>query len=211
MSPRRIGYARVSTEDQTLDLQMDALKAASCDEIYADHGLSGALRDRPALVRVLAALEPGDMLVVWKLDRLGRSVQHLIELLDGLSDRGVQFESLTEKLDTTTAFGEFAFTIIAGLAQMERKMIGERTRAGLAAARRRGVQLGRRPALKPYQIHAVRQQMESGSASAEALARRYGVSVMTIYRACRLNDDDNCVSGEPWCGWREDRQCARQD
>ncbi|MEO1190268.1 MAG: recombinase family protein [Pseudomonadota bacterium] len=200
MPPRKIGYARVSTEDQTLDLQIDALRAAGCDAVYADHGLSGALRNRPELACALAALEPGDMLVVWKLDRLGRSVAHLIELLDGLSDRGIHFESLTEKLDTTTAFGEFAFHIIAGLAQMERKMIAERTRAGLAAARRRGVQLGRRPALKPCQVFSVCQQMKSGTASAEVLADRYGVSVMTIYRACRQERHRNGVNDGPWCG-----------
>ncbi|GAB5469826.1 MAG: recombinase family protein [Rhodospirillales bacterium] len=185
MPPRKIGYARVSTDDQCLDLQVDALRAAGCGRIFSDRGISGGVRERPELARALTLLQGGDVLVVWKLDRLGRSVAHLIEILEELSIRGVHFESLTEKLDTTTAFGEFAFHTMAGLAQMERKMIGERTKAGLAAARRRGVVLGRRPALEPDQVHTVQRQMKSGGASAETLAARYGVSIMTIYRACR--------------------------
>ncbi len=187
MPPRKIGYARVSTDDQNLDLQIDALHAAACRRIFSDRGISGGVRERPELARALSTVHSGDVLVVWKLDRLGRSVAHLIEILEELSIRGVHFESLTEKLDTTTAFGEFAFHTMAGLAQMERKMIGERTKAGLEAARRRGVILGRRPALEPDQVLAVQRQMKSGRASAETLADHYGVSVMTIYRACRQN------------------------
>lgn len=199
MSPRKFGYARVSTEDQTLNLQLDALRVAGCDPIFADHGVSGGVRERCELRRALAALEPGDILVVWKLDRLGRSAAHLMELLDGFAERGVHFESLTEKLDTSTPFGEAVLQIVAVLAQLERRMIAERTKAGMEAARRRGVRLGRRPALKPYQAFAVRQQMEQGTASAETLAQRYRVSVMTIYRACKGPDDEG-THRLPWCG-----------
>lgn len=189
MSPRRIGYARVSTDDQTLGLQLDALREAGCRRVFSDQGLSGALRERPALDRALAALRRGDVLVVWKLDRLGRSMKHLIDILEMLSEREIHFESLTEKLDTTTAFGEFAFHMIAGLAHMERRLIAERTRAGLEAARRRGKVLGRRPSLSPDQVHAIRREMRSGRETAEALAAHYGVSAMTIYRACRAGHD----------------------
>ncbi len=185
MRSRRIGYARVSTEDQSLDLQVDALRAANCDRIYQDHGLSGALRVRPALDEALAALRPGDVLVVWKLDRLGRSVKHLVDILDGLSAQEVEFESLTEALDTKSALGEALFQIVAVLAQLERRMIAERTKSGLAAARRRGVRLGRRPLLDARQASAVRRQLKDGTASAAMLAERYGVSTMTIYRATK--------------------------
>ena len=132
----RIGYARVSTIEQNLDLQEDALKAAGCEKVYTDK-TGGTRAERPGLERTLADLRPGDKLVVWKLDRLGRSLKHLIETVTGLSDRGVGFQSLQEAIDTTTSGGKLVFHVFGALAEFERDIIRERTLAGLAAARRR--------------------------------------------------------------------------
>tara|TARA_B100000949_G_scaffold231623_1_gene244147 strand:+ start:145 stop:927 length:783 start_codon:yes stop_codon:yes gene_type:complete len=132
-----IGYARVSTADQKLSLQLDALNTAGCDRIFDDHA-SGAKADRPGLTEALAYLRPGDTLVVWKLDRLGRSMSHLIEKVGELAARGIGFRSLTENIDTTTSGGMLVFNIFGSLAQFERDLIRERTHAGLKAARERG-------------------------------------------------------------------------
>src|SRR5690349_15412935 len=134
-----IGYARVSTDDQTLDLQLDALKAAGCERrrVYTDTA-SGAKTDRPGLAKALDMLREGDILVVWRLDRLGRSLPHLIEVVGDLKGRHIGFKSLTENIDTTTPAGELIFHIFASLAQFERELIRERTMAGLVAARARG-------------------------------------------------------------------------
>ena len=128
-----IGYARVSTTDQSTDLQVDALTLAGAARIFTDHA-SGATTDRPALISCLEYLNPGDTLLVWRIDRLGRSNTDLIKLVSDLSDRGIQFRSLTEAIDTATPGGELVFHIFASLAQMERRLLSERTRAGLAAA-----------------------------------------------------------------------------
>src|SRR5437764_6988199 len=138
----RIGYARVSTLDQNLDLQEDALKAAGCEKIYTDKA-GGTRAERPGLERALADLRPGDQLVVWKLDRLGRSLKHLIETVNDLRDRGVGFQSVQEAIDTTTSGGKLIFHVFGALAEFERDLIRERTRAGLQAARARGRQGGR--------------------------------------------------------------------
>ena len=132
-----IGYACVSTADQKLSLQLDALNTAGCDRIFDDHA-SGAKADRPGLTEALAYLRPGDTLVVWKLDRLGRSMSHLIEKVGELAARGIGFRSLTENIDTTTSGGMLVFNIFGSLAQFERDLIRERTHAGLKAARERG-------------------------------------------------------------------------
>lgn len=181
--PRKIGYARVSTPDQCLDLQIDALRKAGCDTIFADHGVSGGTRHRPELDRALAMLRAGDQLVVWKLDRLGRSLAHLIEILDALKSGSVHFESLTEKIDTTSIYGEFIFHMIAAMAQMERKLISERTRAGLDAARKRGSKLGRKPCLSERQRRYAQRQWRTGGRSVSELADEFKVSEMTVYRA----------------------------
>src|SRR6476619_570643 len=138
-----IGYARVSTGEQTLNLQLDALQAAGCGKIYQETA-SGAKADRPVLDEVLSYLRPGDTLVVWRLDRLGRSLQHLIEVVAGLAERGIGFKSLTEQIDTTTSGGKLIFHVFAALAEFERDIIRERTQAGLAAARARGRKGGRK-------------------------------------------------------------------
>src|SRR5919206_4316257 len=140
-----IGYARVSTGEQTLDLQLDALAKAGCGKVYRETA-SGAKAERPVLEEVLGYLRPGDTLVVWRLDRLGRSLQHLIDVVAALAERGIGFKSLTEQIDTTTPGGKLIFHVFGALAEFERDLIRERTQAGLAAARARG-RNGGRPAL----------------------------------------------------------------
>lgn len=139
----RIGYARVSTEEQNLDLQRIALEATGCDTIITDQGISGARVERPGLNRVLALARRGDTVVVWRLDRLGRSLSHLVCLMAEFRVNGIHFASLNEAIDTGTSAGMFMFHMIAALAEFERALISERTRAGMAAARVRGVKLGR--------------------------------------------------------------------
>ena len=138
-----IGYARVSTEDQNLDLQLDALKEAGCKKIFQDK-ISGVKEDRDGLLQVLDIVRPGDTLVVWKLDRLGRSLQHLISVVDDLKEKDIFFRSLKENLDTSSSTGKLIFHIFGALAEFERDIIRERTMAGLAAARARG-RVGGRP------------------------------------------------------------------
>ena len=133
----RIGYARVSTDEQSLDPQLDALKKAGCRRVFTDRASSVRV-ERPGLADAVSHLRPGDILVVWKLDRLGRTVKGLVEFVAELQGRGVQFRSLTDGIDTTTPAGRFFFYVMASLAQMERELLAERTKAGLAAARRRG-------------------------------------------------------------------------
>ena len=141
----KYGYARVSTDDQKADLQHAALKKAGTTKIYTDDGLSGATTKRPALLRCLKVLKRGDTLTVWKLDRLGRSLRDLIAMLDDLKHRGVKFHSLTEAIDTETPTGRAMWQMIGVLAELERSLITERTKAGVAAARARGVKFGRKP------------------------------------------------------------------
>lgn len=148
----RIGYARVSTEEQFLDLQLTALRAADCGQIFSDHGISGTKKDRPGLNQALAELRQGDTLVVWRLDRLGRSLSQLVILMNDLRSRSVNFASLNESIDTNTPTGMFMFHMIAALAEFERALISERTKAGLAAARRRGSKLGRPRALTAHEL-----------------------------------------------------------
>ena len=179
----RIGYARVSTDEQNLDLQRDALTAAGCERIYADGGVSGVAVKRPALKKALAALRPGDVLVVWRLDRLGRSLAHLIEIIGLVEIRRAGFRSLSEAIDTTTAGGKLIFHVMGALAEFERALISERTRAGMASARLRGRTLGRPPRLSKREIAEIRQLLRAEMATAGELARRYQVSLSTIYRA----------------------------
>jgi DNA invertase Pin-like site-specific DNA recombinase len=140
---RKIGYVRVSDADQTENLQLDALKAEGCDLIYGDHGVSGKIRRRKGLDDLLADLEHGDTLLVWKLDRLGRSTLHLLQLLDDLRQRGIDFHIITQGIDTRTAIGRMVFGQLAVFAEYERNLISERTKAGMKAAKARGVHVGR--------------------------------------------------------------------
>jgi len=151
----RIGYARISTHDQNLNLQLDALKLSGCDKVYRDEGISGAKSKRPGLDKALKALKRGDHLIVWRLDRLGRSVRHLIELTTLFEAKGVAFTSLSDGIDTSTASGKLFFHITSAFAEFERNLISERTKAGMAAAKARGVKLGRPKKKTPIQEQAI--------------------------------------------------------
>ncbi len=183
----QIGYARISTGDQTLDLQQDALTKAGCDRVFTDTA-SGAKADRPGLARALELLRPGDALVVWRLDRLGRSLQHLIQTLIELDGRGIGFKSLTESIDTTTPGGRLIFHIFGALAEFERELIRERTNAGLAAARARG-RKGGRPRVKAFRDPAKLQMAKSlyydQQTPAHTICQMLGISRPTFYRYLR--------------------------
>lgn len=175
-----IGYARVSTQDQSMDLQHTSLTQATCEKIYEDK-MSGTRSERPGLKTALEVLREGDTLVVWKLDRLGRSVKGLIDLVNDLSDRGVHFKSLTDSIDTSTPSGRFFFHVMATLAQMERELIVERTRAGLIAARQQGRTGGRKRKMTDSKIESAQKLLANGIAPKE-VARNLGVSIPTLYR-----------------------------
>jgi len=177
----RIGYARVSTDDQTLDLQLDALAMSGCDPVYRETA-SGKSKDRPELVHCLKALRAGDVLVVWRLDRLGRSLSDLVRIVSELEQCGVGFESLTEKIDTTSATGRLTFHVFAALAEFERNIIRERTKAGLDAARARGRKGGRKPALNDKQVRDIRALLADPQIQVSDVAKKYGVSRTTLYK-----------------------------
>jgi DNA invertase Pin-like site-specific DNA recombinase len=166
----KIGYARVSTEEQNLGLQIDALSAAGCDRIYKDEGISAAAPERPAFRKALATLKPGDTLIIWKIDRAFRSLLHALNVLEDLDSRGVSFHSLTEAIDTTTPMGRFAYQITGAFAELERALIIERTKAGMEAARRRGKQIGRPPKMTREQIEFARDMMADGKSLREIAA-----------------------------------------
>jgi DNA invertase Pin-like site-specific DNA recombinase len=178
----KLGYARVSTDDQRLDLQINSLNSAGCARIYRDHGISGAQMKRPGLQSVMRALNEGDTLVVWRLDRLGRSLPGLVRLVESLGQRGIQFQSVTESFDTTSSSGKLIFHIMAALAEFERSLISERTRAGMIAASARGHKLGRPPLLSENDLLKLRHLAYHHRVSAKELAQRYGVSERTVHR-----------------------------
>lgn len=178
----RIGYARVSTDDQNLDLQRDALSKAGCAPIYEEKvSGKGTGAERPEWVQCLKALRPGDTLVVWRLDRLGRSLSDLVHIVGELEQRGVGFESLTEKIETSSAAGKLIFHVFASLAEFERNLIRERTRAGLEAARARGRIGGRTRKLDEKQIREIRAMLRDPQVNVSDVAKRYGVSRTTVY------------------------------
>jgi DNA invertase Pin-like site-specific DNA recombinase len=184
----KYGYARVSTDDQNTALQLAALKKAGCEKVFKDEGLSGATTKRPALLRCLKALQEGDTLTVWKLDRLGRSLADLIVMLDELKGRGVKFQSVTEAIDTTTPTGRAMWQMIGVLAELERSLIMERTRAGMKAARTRGVKFGRKPKLDPGQLAHARKLIEAGEYDRQGIADLLKVNRTTLYRALQATD-----------------------
>lgn len=188
MTAHRIGYARVSTREQNLDLQFGALKGAGCDRIYEDT-MSGTKAGRPGLAKALDALREGDTLIVWKLDRLGRSVKDLLDFAGGLNDRGIGFVSLTDSIDTTTASGRFFFNVMASLAQMERELMVERTQAGLQAAREQGRVGGRKRVMTEAKIRSARKLLSQGTPPKE-VAASLGVSVPTLYRWVPATDPE---------------------
>ncbi|PIF13502.1 recombinase family protein [Candidatus Pantoea floridensis] len=175
-----IGYIRVSTNEQNTDLQRNALKSANCDLILEDK-ISGKSRDRPGLKKALHTLGQGDTLVVWKLDRLGRSMQHLVMLTEELRTRGVNFRSLTDSIDTITPMGRFFFHVMGALAEMERELIVERTRAGLAAARLKG-RIGGRKRVMTEEVIARAERMLIKGATLHQVALVLDVSVKTLYK-----------------------------
>ncbi len=177
-----LGYARVSTLEQNPGLQVDEVTAAGCWKVWTDHA-SGALDRRPQLDEVLEQLRPGDTLVVWRLDRLGRSLRHLIEVVTGLDERGVGFRSLRENIDTTTAGGRLVFHLFGALAQFEREIIRDRTVAGLTAARARGRVGGRPSKLTAEQVRQARRMYDARELTVEQIGAVLGVSRTSIYRA----------------------------
>jgi DNA invertase Pin-like site-specific DNA recombinase len=192
----QIGYARVSTDEQTLNLQLDALKAADCAQIFTDR-VSGTRAERPGLTNALGHLRDGDTVVVWRLDRLGRSLPHLIETVTGLADRGVGFKSLTEAIDTTNTGGRLIFHIFGALAEFERDLIRERTQAGLRAARARG-RKGGHPRVKsladPKQLALAKRLYAAKDTTVDELCRMFKVSRATFYRYMNDGDTTNGVA-----------------
>ena len=175
-----IGYARVSTQDQNLDLQSEALTKAGCEKIFNDK-ISGSRAERPGLTKTLEMLREGDTLVVWKLDRLGRSVKNLVDLVGELHQQGIQFKSLTDAIDTGTPSGRFFFHVMASLAEMERELTVERTRAGLEVARQFGRKGGRRRQMTESKIESAKKLLANGVPPRD-VAMNLGVSVPTLYR-----------------------------
>lgn len=176
-----VGYARVSTQDQNPALQLDALKALGCEKVFVEKA-SGAQRDRPEMKAALDYMRTGDTLVVWKLDRLARSMKQLIQTVEMLEGQGIGFRSLTEAIDTTTAGGKLVFHIFGALAEFERTIIRERTRAGLDAAKARGRRGGRPPKLTDKDLTVARAMLAEASITVEDVAKRLGVSPATLYR-----------------------------
>lgn len=188
----RIGYARKSTEDQSLDLQVDALKKAGCQQIYSEQvsrsGPKRKVTGTPELNNCLRALRPGDTLVVWRLDRLSGSLKELLTIMDELKDRKINFQSLTESIDTSSAVGQMFFQICGVFAAYERNQLIERTNAGLAAARARGRNGGRPPVISDEDWREIKVLIADPSFNITDIARRKGVSKMTIYRHMRKRE-----------------------
>src|SRR5947209_6200968 len=183
----QVGYARVSTGEQTLDLQADALKQAGCSRLFSDTA-SGANTERVGLAQALDFLRPGDTLVVWRLDRLGRSLQHLIQTLTALDQRGIGFKSLTEKIDTTTPGGKLVFHMMGALAEFERDLIRERTTAGLAAARARGHKGGRPKAIKSQaKMALILKAYKDREQTIAQICESFGISESTLFRYVRAD------------------------
>lgn len=176
-----IGYARVSTAEQSVGLQLDALQSAGVERTFVDEGISGSVSSRPELDRCLEVLREGDTLVVWRLDRLARSLKNLLELVENLSTRGIHLRSLTESIDTSSASGRLILSVFGALAEFERSLIIERTQAGLAAARLRGARIGRPMAMSAGQVEQARTLVGAGHRVGD-VARSLGVGRSTLYR-----------------------------
>lgn len=179
-----LGYARVSTTDQDARLQLDALTTAGCYRIFTDTA-SGAFESRPELEKLLDQIRPGDTLVVWRLDRLGRSIRHLINHMDALQQQGIEFKSLQENIDTSSSGGRLVFNIFASLAEFERDLIRERTNAGLVAARARGRTGGRPSSLSRDKLRTAKRLYEQKDMTVAQIGEVLGVSRSTVYRALK--------------------------
>lgn len=177
---KKIGYARVSTDDQKMDLQLLALQNAGCDVVFTDKGISGAKSGRPGLQDAINSLNEGDTLVVWRLDRLGRSLVNLVQLVSDLGGRGIEFRSLSENIDTSSSGGRLVFHIMAALAEFERSLISERTRAGMHAARLKGKHLGRPSKISASTRAEIRKAIATKEASMTEIARRFKVGLQTV-------------------------------
>jgi DNA invertase Pin-like site-specific DNA recombinase len=177
-----VGYARVSTGEQKLDLQIQALENLGCEQIFSDHGQSGFRFQRGGLEGALRALRPGGTLVVWRLDRLGRSLSGLVSLMEQLGGRNIHFRSVTENIDTASSGGKLMFHMMAALAEFERSIISERTRAGMAAAKARGSKFGRPRSLSDEKLRRAALAIHAGDTTARVLAVEFGVSARTLHR-----------------------------
>ena len=187
-----LGYARVSTQDQDASLQVLALEAAGCPKVFIDQA-SGSTTKRPELDKLLAYAREGDTLVVWRLDRLGRSTQHLLRTIEELGQRGVGFRSLTEAISTDSASGALLLTIMSAIAQFELSLVKERTIAGIQAARNRGVRIGRPPKVTLTKIEAAKEMKAAGMSTSE-IAEALGVSRRSVYRAFQVTEPSAQVS-----------------
>jgi len=187
-----VGYARVSMQDQDLGLQRDALEAAGCEKVFVDH-VSGAKAERPGLSRTMDALRKGDTLVIWRLDRLGRSLKDLIALVGKLEENNIGLKSITESIDTTTTGGKLVFHMFGAIAEFERNLIRERTLAGLAASRAKGIKAGRKKILDPRRRELAVKLYKDKIHSASHICRIMGISRMTLYRYVK---DEEAVSGK---------------
>lgn len=185
-SGRVLGYARVSTEEQHLDLQVDALQDAGCIHVYSDQGISAVAKYRKGFEDVLTELQPGDVLVIWKMDRAFRSLRHALDVLEQLENRDIQFRSLTDQIDTTTPMGKCMYQIRNAFAELERNLISERTKAGMAAARKRGKHIGRPKKLTNKQIEWARGQLsEQSPATISSISKKLDISPKTLKRYLR--------------------------
>ncbi len=178
-----------------MDLQLSALRAAGCHDVMTDEGVSGADFSRPGLAKLLKRLRTGDTLTVWRLDRLGRSLFELIKLVRDLEGRGIQFRSLSESIDTGTSGGRLLFHLLAAMAEFERSLVSERTRAGMVAARARGSHIGRRPAMTPGQLSEATSAFTHDGVSLNELAARYAVHPRTLMRNIRLAAANDTSAG----------------
>lgn len=195
MSGRKLGYVRVSTDEQTLDFQLDALRKAGCTEIFRDVGVSGSARHRPGLDQCLMGLSPGDVLVVWKFDRAFRSLKHALDTLEEFEAGGIDFCELAHNIDTTTAMGRAFFHIRGAFAELESGLNSERTIAGMEAARKRGVRLGRPFSLSRDQVGKAHRMVRDGELSINKAARQLGVDRRTLMRGF-----DRFGLDRPWIG-----------
>lgn len=189
----KIGYARVSTEDQNLYLQADALNAAGCQVIYEEHASGKNTKSRPELENCLKSLRAGDVLTVWRLDRLGRSLADLVKIVTDLESKNIGFESIVEKIDTTTSTGRFVFHLFAALAEFERNIIRERTMAGMKAARARGRSGGRPSKLSLSELAVAKSLVKAGDLSMAEIARQLNISRTTLYRVLSPNSNNKKI------------------
>ena len=187
----KIGYARVSTKDQNIHLQVNALQDAGCTNIYRERMSGSAKKERPVLKETLSFLREGDTLVVWRLDRLGRTLRQLIELVQDLEDRGVQFISLTENINTSTPSGKLFFRITGAFAEMERELIRERTMAGLAAARARGRKGGRKFKLTSNDVDKIKKMYESKTVEIGDICKMFKITKPTLYNYLKRERGDS--------------------